>query len=160
MPFLATNEAKTKKQRSWKRELSATPLVRVLRCCIERHSDNKLHNSLCHVCSVPRPCLNAGMQPFLSPTANMQRTLATQAPLWPQHWSFASAVSADSKVTVSHAVTDRLGSGGSGMFVVLGDAAGRLYFFTAAGHLFFEHDTGDAQLMLIIISKVDCAFRW
>lgn len=84
----------------------------------------------------------AGMRSFVPPTGNLQRTLATRMPLWPQHWSFSSAVSADSKVTVSHVTTDRPNSG-SGMFVVLGDAAGRLYFFTAAGHLLFEHDTGN-----------------
>lgn len=84
----------------------------------------------------------AGMRSFVPPTGNLQRTLATRMPLWPQHWSFSSAVSADSKLTVSHVTTDRPNSG-SGMFVVLGDAGGRLYFFTAAGHLLFEHDTGN-----------------
>jgi hypothetical protein len=86
------------------------------------------------------------MRSFVPPTANLQRTLATQVPLWPHHWSFSSAVSADSKVTVSHVITDRAGGGGNGMFMVLGDAAGRLYFFTAAGHLLVEHDTGNDSI--------------
>lgn len=40
-------------------------------------------------------------------------------------------------------MTDRLGGIGSALFVVLGDAAGWLYFFTPAGHLLHEYNTGE-----------------
>jgi hypothetical protein len=107
--------------------------------------------SICHslVSAVALLCssydLCAGLRPFVPPTANLQRTLATRLPLWPQHWSFSSAVTTDSKVTVTHVTTDRQGNAGGAMFVVLGDASGRLYFFTADGNLLYEHDTGDCR---------------
>jgi hypothetical protein len=39
-------------------------------------------------------------------------------------------------------MTDRGKFAGGPLYVVLGDQAGRLYFFTAEGHLLHEHDTG------------------
>jgi hypothetical protein len=89
--------------------------------------------------------LYTGLRPFVPPTANLQRTLATRLPLWPQHWSFSSAVSTDRKVTVTHVITDRQSNAGGAMFAVLGDASGRLYFFTADGNLLYEHDTGECR---------------
>lgn len=75
-------------------------------------------------------------------TYNTQRLIARQPQLWPQHFAFLSAVAADSSVRCSHVMTDRGKLAGGPLYVVLGDQAGRLYFFTAEGHLLHEHDTG------------------
>eukprot|EP00878_Enallax_costatus_P018174 GHUV01019122.1.p1 GENE.GHUV01019122.1~~GHUV01019122.1.p1 ORF type:complete len:163 (+),score=37.03 GHUV01019122.1:428-916(+) len=81
-------------------------------------------------------------QQFLPSTANTQRTLATRASFWPHYYTFQSAVTADNEVTATHVMTDRPAGGGGAWCVVLGDAAGHLYFFTPQGHLLFEHDIG------------------
>jgi hypothetical protein len=81
---------------------------------------------------------------FLPSTANTQRLVARQPELWPQHFTFLSAVAADSSVTCSHVMTDRAKLAGRPLYLVLGDYAGRLYFFTQQGHLMHEYDTGTA----------------
>lgn len=75
-------------------------------------------------------------------TYNTQRLIARQPQLWPHHFTFLSAVAADSSVRCSHVMTDRGKLAGGPLYVVLGDQAGRLYFFTSEGHLLHEHDTG------------------
>lgn len=88
-------------------------------------------------------CFAVG-QPFIPQATNTQRTIATQASLWPQYWAFQSAVIAEDKVTATHVMTDRPAGAGGPWCIVLGDGAGRLYFFTPQGHLVFEHDTGQS----------------
>eukprot|EP00882_Tetradesmus_deserticola_P027746 GHRQ01030853.1.p1 GENE.GHRQ01030853.1~~GHRQ01030853.1.p1 ORF type:complete len:146 (-),score=18.24 GHRQ01030853.1:11-448(-) len=112
-------------------------------CSLPNTASRTMHGIACHTFAISflHFHFRAGLQAFVPTTANLQRALVTRTPLWPQHWSLLSAVSTDSKITVSHVLTDGASSGGT--LFVLGDASGRLYFFTAAGHLLREHDTGD-----------------
>jgi hypothetical protein len=80
-------------------------------------------------------------------SGNTQRMLARQAILWPHHFTLQAAVAADSRASASHVLTDRPGRAGSPLFVVLGDAAGTLYFFTPGGHLLYEYDTGRGRVV-------------
>lgn len=91
---------------------------------------------------LPPPCCCATAHGLLPGTANTQRLVARQSVLWPQHFTFLSAVSADNSVTCSHVMTDRAKLAGSPLYTVLGDQTGRLYFFTPQGHLLHEYDTG------------------
>lgn len=71
-----------------------------------------------------------------------QRLIARQPELWPHQFTFLSAVAADSSITCSHVLSNKAKHAGAPLYVVLGDQAGRLYFFTPQGTLLFEHDTG------------------
>ncbi|KAF8062075.1 hypothetical protein HT031_004335 [Scenedesmus sp. PABB004] len=97
----------------------------------------------------PGAAAPSGGGPFVPPTTNTRRTLATRAAAWPAHWAFAAAVAADALVTAAHV----LRGPDAPLYVVAGDAAGWLYFFTPAGNLVHEHDTGARVAVTALASQ-------
>lgn len=84
--------------------------------------------------------LYAGARSFVPQTGNTRRMLAARPSLWPQHWTFLSAVTADAPLTSAHVVIRSASSGPRA--VVLGDSVGRLYIFSPDGLLLHEYDAG------------------
>jgi hypothetical protein len=106
------------------------------------------------------PCCLAAAHGLLPGTANTQRLVARQSVLWPQHFTFLSAVSADNSVTCSHVMTDRSKLAGGPLYTVLGDQTGRLYFFTPQGYLLHEYDTGNTPDMAVQYWQYVLAAVW
>ena len=109
----------------------------------------------------------AAAEPLVPPRggggASLQRALAAPPNEWADHFGLTAAVAADARVTAAAGLglaaasgPGLPGGGGGGSAggglprqVVLGDAAGRLYFFSPDGGLLFEYaapsgDGGDA----------------
>ena len=91
------------------------------------------------LCYILRFCAYAGSSALQQYGSTFQKTVAQHRESFLDHLTLLAAVRADADVTAVKPMHDLQGLS---RFIVVGDAKGKLYFFTPQGHLLAEYHTG------------------